>query len=106
MRLDYLPLLSVALMLVVSAAAYDFLPAMMTVHWNLYLQPDGFARKQFAVLILPAIGLLVVAMQLVGRSVASDGQVTIQFGQAARVGLPVLLIAHVAMIGFALSSSR
>jgi uncharacterized membrane protein len=104
MRLDHLPLISVALMVIVSAAAYGFLPPTMTIHWNLMLQPDGLARKQVAVLVLPAIGLVVVAIQLIGRAVASDGTTTVQFSQAALVGLPVLFIAHVGMIAVALAS--
>jgi len=98
MRLDYLPLISVAVMLIVSAAAYAFLPETMAVHWTLALQPDGYAKKSFAVLILPLIGAGIVAMQLIGRSLSLEASGQIAFSRGVIFALPLLGAAHLVLL--------
>jgi uncharacterized membrane protein len=97
-RLDYLPLIAIALMVLVSAVAYAFLPAEMTVHWNFALQPDGYARKGAAVLVLPMIGMGLIAMQIVGRYIADDGWTPLHFSKAIIYAMPILAVAHIAII--------
>jgi len=103
-RWEYLPLICIALMLVMSAAAYTFLPDMMIVHWDFSVRTDGYARKATAVLILPIIGLGIICMQLIGRYVAHDGGLEIRFSKAVKFAMPILLIAHAGIIAVGLVS--
>jgi uncharacterized membrane protein len=101
-----LPLISVALMLVASAAAYAFLPETMAVHWSLTLQPDGYAKKALAVLIMPAIGLVLIAIQLAGRAVSSPEAVPVRFSKAVTVALPVFALVHLVILATGLMAVR
>ena len=104
LRLDYLPLVSIALMLLASAAAYAFLPDTITVHWNFAFEPDGFARKSVAILTLPLIGLGIIVMQLIGRFVGSNGDLRVEFSKAVIFAMPILLVAHLVMIAAGIMS--
>lgn len=54
--------ITASLMLLVSVALYSSLPAEMSVHWNASGEADSTASKNIAVLILPAITLLMSAL--------------------------------------------
>lgn len=54
--------ITASLMLLVSVALYSSLPAEMSVHWNASGAADSTASKNIAVLILPAITLLMSAL--------------------------------------------
>lgn len=101
LRMKYLPYFSLAAMLAMSALAYPFLPAVMTIHWSLTLQADGFASKPVAVLILPAIVGLLILMQTIGR-IGLDTKLDGEFSRAVLVASPVLAAAHVLVISVAL----
>jgi len=101
-RRDWVPPIAIALMLAISAATYPFLPDVITVHWDLALRPDGFAGKPVAVLVLPLISLGLVAMQFVGRRVATAGTAPLRFGPAVIFVAPLLLAAHCLIVGVAL----
>jgi uncharacterized membrane protein len=99
MRLEYLPFVCLALMMLASAATYAFLPATMAIHWDLMLRPDNYVAKPIAVMILPIIALLIVTMQLIGRTIAHDGSLEVQFSHVVLFAVPVLLAAHLVVIG-------
>ena len=103
--LNYVPPACVVLMMAVSTVTYVFLPVMMVVHWNLALQPDGFAAKPVAALVLPILGLLLICMQLIGRHISGEGGGRIRFSKAVIFAMPILTIAHCAIIATALVSS-
>lgn len=54
--------ITASLMLLVSVALYSSLPVEMSVHWNASGEADSTASKNIAVLILPAITLLMSAL--------------------------------------------
>ncbi len=101
LRVQYLPFLCLAAMLAMSALAYPFLPKVMTIHWSLSLQADGFASKPIAILISPAAVGLLVLMQTIGRT-ALDNRSEGGFSLAVLVASPVLAAAHALVIGAAL----
>ncbi len=104
MRLEYMPFVCLALMIAASAASYAFLPATMAIHWDFMLRPDSYVARPIAVTILPIITLLIIAMQLIGRTVAHDGSLEIRFSHAVMIGVPVLCAAHLVVIGVGLLS--
>jgi uncharacterized membrane protein len=57
----------VALLFVVSAWAWPQLPpgATVPIHWNLAGEPDGYAPKEFALLLVPVLAVILGALFLV-----------------------------------------
>jgi uncharacterized membrane protein len=54
--------LLMAALLIYTAAVYPALPARMPIHWNIRGEPDGWADKQIAVLMMPGTMLLLLAL--------------------------------------------
>lgn len=97
MQVQHIPFYCLAAMVIASVAAYAFLPAIVAVHWDLTLNADGFAGRGTAIAIMPAIGAVLILMQMIGRRIAATGDAG--FSRAVIIATPILLVAHLGIIG-------
>jgi len=92
--------------LVFSLVVYSRLPATMAIHWNLRGEPDGFGSRMLGAFIIPAVALSIwLVMRFIPFIDPRRANIE-KFREAFDVLLTtivgVLMVIHVAMLGYAL----
>ncbi|MCA9902709.1 MAG: SdpI family protein [Anaerolineae bacterium] len=96
MSVKGLPTVVVGVMLLISLMLYPSLPDQVPVHWSIQGKPDSFAPKALAVLLLPALTLILL---LVGRLSMTRIAFERRYGEA-RETQRFMINAIVVFLGF------
>ncbi len=98
MRKWIIPGLMVLAAVVMGAISYPYLPEQVAIHWNAAGEPDNFASKEFALILMPVIMIFIYALIRIVRVIDPKKQNIQKFGKdvdtITNVTLFILLIIH------------
>ncbi|HJR43729.1 MAG TPA: SdpI family protein [Gemmatimonadaceae bacterium] len=103
------PVMAIAAAAIFSIAVYSRLPDVMPIHWGVSGEPDGFAPKPWAVLLLPFIALVVYGILVAVRRHAWRHAGDAAFVRASETTIALVVsflsFVHIVVLGSALGWS-
>ena len=100
------PLTAIAAAVLFTIAVYSRLPDIVPIHWGVSGEPDGFAPKEWAVILLPVIALIVYGFLVAVRRHVWRAAGDTAFARASEKTIALVIsflsFVHIVMLGSAL----